>query len=92
MSAGLGVFLVWLSGTILSMLVLGVLYHKEIIDWKPEGGSRNCRDDNPPHFVPAIFWWVVGPVVLAGFILYKAWHGLNNLCKFLARISWEKEE
>lgn len=93
MSAGLGVFLVWFAGAALSMLVLGVLYHKGIIDWRPEGGSRNSyHDDIPPHAVPCLFWFIVVPLTIAGFTLYWIWHGINNFAKFLARISWEKEE
>ena len=87
-------FWIWLVGFLVTTITLGVLYHKEIIDWAPNGDNRKrySGSGDMPHIIAGALWWIMIPLGAVVFALIGLYKGINWLSAYLARISIERKE
>lgn len=80
----------YIIGFVLVNIVLGVLYEKEVIDWKPSGGHRRTSSDDMPHMVVALFWPMAGAIAAVVFSIWGLYKLFIIVSKKIAKVKFPK--
>ena len=89
----MSLFVYYVIGYIITVIVLGVLHKRGVIDWEPSGKENDevYRDNGLPHMVAALFWFICVPTLIFWVMLKYIYKGFNKITDYLSIININKK-